>query len=75
MNQVLTVLFVGGPLHGVRHEWVDPPDYHPHVTATGMVPYSRRADIPATANADAIYAPVGMTYLAVTESLGQLLPS
>lgn len=73
MPQVLTILFVGGPLHGTVRVWPGAPDYHPHAMDHGaMVPYTRRTDIPAIAGADAIYAPVGMTYTAITESLSHL---
>jgi len=65
------VLFVGGPLHGTSHKWDDPPDYHPHVTTSGMVPYSRQHTA-APEGFDPLYAPVGMAQNAILESLARL---
>ena len=65
------VLFLGGPLHGTRHAWDSPPDYYPHVIATGMVPYARRTEISIT-GVEVVYAPVGMTLAAVRECISRL---
>ena len=64
------VLFVGGPLNGVCYEWTNPPDYYPHVTATGMVPYTRK-DV-STSRADIVFAPVGMTETAILEAMNRM---
>ena len=71
MDTAQQVLFVGGPLHGVQRPWENPPDYHPHVTASGMVPYAPRDGI-TVQGVDAIYAPIGMTHAAFVECLSQL---
>jgi hypothetical protein len=66
-KQSVVLLFVGGPLHGLRANWVDPPTYYPHPTEDGMVPYSRRTTPSTVADVDAVYAPVGMTDSAFVE--------
>lgn len=71
-NNLFMVLFVGGPLHGTKHPWENPPDYHPHVTSAGMVPYTRCDLVDDYPGVGAIYAPVGMTRVAILECLAQL---
>lgn len=71
ISQPLTVLFVGGPLHGLRSKWIDLPSYYPHQMADRMVPYSRR-NLSSFDGVDAVYAPVGMTDSAFAESFSSI---
>lgn len=71
--QPTMVLFVGGPLHGQRTSWTNPPNYHPHATAGGMVPYSRCNLSVTVEGVDAVYAPVGMSESAIVQELRSAL--